>query len=312
MGTLPSSRRGKRVTLFGGGPAAPISNEPKSVKRLRSGDLLIETSSALQTKSLLLATSFLDSLLTIIPHKSLNTSRGVISESDLLSSPEVAILEGFSDQELLKLLSSVPQPNASPSIPSVSTSSYTTQANILPFATSIKPTTQIESRLPGPISTSAAAPDNSLNTSTSSLSTETCPAPTTSNKFAALQPSEPLLEFATTSNSELSIHLKKKKNICTQKKSSYNHETRQECSLTYGRHLGRSDMVVARCWQQWITEGRVYRRGGSGRPRNTNDREDRAIRRVATSAPTTSLASIQRHLPPSRHPVPSRETIRDD
>ncbi|GFW91841.1 HTH_38 domain-containing protein [Trichonephila clavipes] len=41
------------------------------------------------------------------------------------------------------------------------------------------------------------------------------------------------------------------------------------------RHLGRSDMVVARCWQQWITEGRVYRRGG-----------------VRT------------------HPVPSRETIR--
>ncbi|GFU89007.1 transposable element Tcb1 transposase [Trichonephila clavipes] len=29
-----------------------------------------------------------------------------------------------------------------------------------------------------------------------------------------------------------------------------------------GRHLGRSDMVVARCWQQWITEGRVYRRRG--------------------------------------------------
>ncbi|GFV68915.1 transposable element Tc1 transposase [Trichonephila clavipes] len=47
-----------------------------------------------------------------------------------------------------------------------------------------------------------------------------------------------------------------------------------------GRHLGRSDMVVARCWQQWITEGRVYRRGGSGRPRNTNDREDRAIRKA--------------------------------
>ncbi|GFX86353.1 hypothetical protein TNCV_4883261 [Trichonephila clavipes] len=49
----------------------------------------------------------------------------------------------------------------------------------------------------------------------------------------------------------------------------------------------------------------------SGRPRNTNDREDRAIRRVATSAPTTSPASIQRHLPPSRHPVPSRETIKE-
>ncbi|GFU82670.1 uncharacterized protein TNCV_2900111 [Trichonephila clavipes] len=70
-----------------------------------------------------------------------------------------------------------------------------------------------------------------------------------------------------------------------------------------GRHLGRSDMVVARCWQQWITEGRVYRRGGSGRPRNTNDREDRAIRRVATSAPTTSLASIDSTpLTSFRHP----------
>ncbi|GFV03730.1 transposable element Tcb2 transposase [Trichonephila clavipes] len=41
-----------------------------------------------------------------------------------------------------------------------------------------------------------------------------------------------------------------------------------------GRHLGRSDMVVARCWQRWITEGRVYRRGravstGFCRPRAT-------------------------------------------
>ncbi|GFU31405.1 HTH_Tnp_Tc3_2 domain-containing protein [Trichonephila clavipes] len=49
---------------------------------------------------------------------------------------------------------------------------------------------------------------------------------------------------------------------------------------------------------------------GQDVPGTQNDREDRAIRRVATSAPTTSLASIQRHLPPSRHPVPSRETIR--
>ncbi|GFY09401.1 hypothetical protein TNCV_1942111 [Trichonephila clavipes] len=44
--------------------------------------------------------------------------------------------------------------------------------NILPSASSIKPTTQIDSRLPEPIS-SAAALDNSLNTSVSSLSAET-------------------------------------------------------------------------------------------------------------------------------------------
>ncbi|GFV74049.1 uncharacterized protein TNCV_2952011 [Trichonephila clavipes] len=87
---------------------------------------------------------------------------------------------------LLPPLSSIPQPNAFPSIPSVSTSSSTTQTNILPSASSIKPTTQIESRLPEPIS-SAAVPDNSLNTSTSSLSADTCPFPTISNKFATLQ-----------------------------------------------------------------------------------------------------------------------------
>ncbi|GFW11246.1 transposable element Tcb2 transposase [Trichonephila clavipes] len=58
-----------------------------------------------------------------------------------------------------------------------------------------------------------------------------------------------------------------------------------------GRHLGRSDMVVARCWQQWITEGRVYRRGGSGRPRNTNDREDRAIKKSGHFG-TNNVASI--------------------
>ncbi|GFX75265.1 uncharacterized protein TNCV_3042881 [Trichonephila clavipes] len=182
-----------------------IGGEPKSVKRLSSGYLLIETSSALQTKPLLLATSFLDSPSTISPHKSLNTSRGVISEPDLLSPPEGEILDGFSDQGVIQLsqtyaqvtkpsittsttqtdenitkikcpslqlrrpLSSVPQPNASPSIPSVSTSCSTIQANLLPSASSIKPTTQIEFRLPEPISASAAAPDNSLNTSTSSL-----------------------------------------------------------------------------------------------------------------------------------------------
>ncbi|GFX64579.1 uncharacterized protein TNCV_2688531 [Trichonephila clavipes] len=44
-----------------------IGGEPKSVKRLRSGDLLIETLSALQTKSFLLAKTFLNSSVTISP-----------------------------------------------------------------------------------------------------------------------------------------------------------------------------------------------------------------------------------------------------
>ncbi|GFT02824.1 uncharacterized protein TNCV_1846411, partial [Trichonephila clavipes] len=112
--------------------------------------------------------------------------------------------------QLLRPLSSVPQPNA------ISFSFHIIYHSGKPLAFRIfnKPTTQIESRLPEPISASAAAPDNSLNTSTSSLSTETCPAPTTSNKFAALQPSVPLSEFATTTpNSELSNTSKVPQNV---------------------------------------------------------------------------------------------------
>ncbi|GFU05296.1 uncharacterized protein TNCV_964781 [Trichonephila clavipes] len=45
-----------------------IGGEPKSVKRLRSGDLLIETISDLQTKSFLLAKTFLNSPVTVSPH----------------------------------------------------------------------------------------------------------------------------------------------------------------------------------------------------------------------------------------------------
>ncbi|GFW07818.1 uncharacterized protein TNCV_3919511 [Trichonephila clavipes] len=75
-----------------------IGGEPKSVKRLRSGDLLIETTSALQTKSFLLAKSFLNGPVTVFPHKSLNSCRGVISEPDLLGTSDSEILEGFSDQ----------------------------------------------------------------------------------------------------------------------------------------------------------------------------------------------------------------------
>ncbi|GFW84086.1 uncharacterized protein TNCV_4877501 [Trichonephila clavipes] len=61
-----------------------IGGEAKSIKKLRSGDLLIETTSTLQSKSFLLAKTFLDSLLTLNPHRSLNSCRGVISEPYLL------------------------------------------------------------------------------------------------------------------------------------------------------------------------------------------------------------------------------------
>ncbi|GFW98609.1 putative RNA-directed DNA polymerase from transposon BS [Trichonephila clavipes] len=80
-----------------------IGGEPKSVKRLRSRDLLIETNSALQTKSFLLAKPFLNSPVTISPHKTLNSCRGVISETDLLSTPEAEIFQGFSNQDVIQV-----------------------------------------------------------------------------------------------------------------------------------------------------------------------------------------------------------------
>ncbi|GFU39460.1 putative RNA-directed DNA polymerase from transposon BS [Trichonephila clavipes] len=75
-----------------------IGGEPKSIKKLRSGDLLIETTSALQSKSFLLAKTFLDFPLSVTPHRSLNSCRGIISKPDLLCSSETEILEGLSDQ----------------------------------------------------------------------------------------------------------------------------------------------------------------------------------------------------------------------
>ncbi|GFU32585.1 putative RNA-directed DNA polymerase from transposon X-element [Trichonephila clavipes] len=79
-----------------------IGGEPKSVKRLRSGDLLIETLSAVQTKSFLQAKIFLNSPVNIYPHKTLNSCRGIISEPDLLTTTDAEILDGFSGQGVIQ------------------------------------------------------------------------------------------------------------------------------------------------------------------------------------------------------------------
>ncbi|GFW90140.1 uncharacterized protein TNCV_1789621 [Trichonephila clavipes] len=75
-----------------------IGGEPKLLKLLHFGDLLIETNSAIQTKSFLLAKTFLNSSVSVTPQKSLNSCRGVTSEPDLMSTAESKILEGFSDE----------------------------------------------------------------------------------------------------------------------------------------------------------------------------------------------------------------------
>ncbi|GFV48477.1 uncharacterized protein TNCV_3416311 [Trichonephila clavipes] len=69
---------------------------------MRSGDLLVETKSAIQSKSYLSTKHFLDSTLTVTPHRFLSFSRGVISEPDLLTTPDAKILDGFSDQGVIQ------------------------------------------------------------------------------------------------------------------------------------------------------------------------------------------------------------------
>ncbi|GFY35358.1 uncharacterized protein TNCV_797071 [Trichonephila clavipes] len=72
-----------------------IGGDPKSVQKLLSGDLLIETASAVQSKSFLMAKTFLDSTLTVTSHKTLNCSRGVISESDIFPKLPTSIKVGY-------------------------------------------------------------------------------------------------------------------------------------------------------------------------------------------------------------------------
>ncbi|UYV71668.1 hypothetical protein LAZ67_8004049 [Cordylochernes scorpioides] len=60
------------------------------------------------------------------------------------------------------------------------------------------------------------------------------------------------------------------------------------------RHLCRSDAAIRQCWQKWVNNGSMQCQDGSGRPRATTEREDRAIVRMAVAAPESTLSTIQR------------------
>ncbi|XP_023230164.1 uncharacterized protein LOC111630308 [Centruroides sculpturatus] len=70
----------------------------KKTQKLRSGDLLVETASPQQSAKLLAAKKLGDIVVTVTPHESLNSSRGVISEFHLMSEDESDIQIGLSDQ----------------------------------------------------------------------------------------------------------------------------------------------------------------------------------------------------------------------
>jgi len=80
-----------------------IGGSPKTVKKLRSGDILIEVTSQVQAKSFLSAKIIGNIPITIKEHATLNSSRGVISESDLLNCSEDEIKTELTDQGVISV-----------------------------------------------------------------------------------------------------------------------------------------------------------------------------------------------------------------
>ncbi|GFV44867.1 uncharacterized protein TNCV_1340751 [Trichonephila clavipes] len=180
---------------------------------MKSGDLFIETNSAVQSKSYLSAKTFLDSPLLVTPHKSLNSSLGVISEPDLLYTSEAAVLEGVvSDQGVVQVrrntlkkdtrivptkhliltfnspklptnikagyLNSINNPDSKPTISSsvaaINKSSTSTQAELVPSTSSVTVASPSKSQPPNSIIDTAPTTSNSLSISAASSSSTAC------------------------------------------------------------------------------------------------------------------------------------------
>ncbi|GBM11515.1 hypothetical protein AVEN_101887-1 [Araneus ventricosus] len=74
--------------------------EVKDIKKLRSGDLLIQTATSLQSSTLEKLTQLGTLPITTSLHKGLNFSRGVISQKELLSHSEMELVANFAAQKV--------------------------------------------------------------------------------------------------------------------------------------------------------------------------------------------------------------------
>lgn len=77
-----------------------LIGEPKSIKKLRSGDLLIEVKNSKQAENITKCKFFANIPVSVSAHNFLNSSRGVISEQDLIFVPESEILENLKEQHV--------------------------------------------------------------------------------------------------------------------------------------------------------------------------------------------------------------------
>ena len=75
-----------------------IAGEPKSIKNLRSGDLLIQCAKEAHEKNLLQMKTFCGLKCSVTPHSSLNTSKGIIRCPALNRVTRDDIKEGMVEQ----------------------------------------------------------------------------------------------------------------------------------------------------------------------------------------------------------------------
>lgn len=71
--------------------------------RMASGDLLLEVVNKAQYEKLSNLVSFGNTPVSVTPHRSLNSSRGVVSDQDLLDLTESELLEGWSEQQVIRV-----------------------------------------------------------------------------------------------------------------------------------------------------------------------------------------------------------------
>lgn len=77
-----------------------LVGDPKTTKLLRSGQYLIEAKSAIQSRQLLGIKSFVNIPVTVSPHCSLNSCKGVIRSPSMKYATDEEILQGFQDQHV--------------------------------------------------------------------------------------------------------------------------------------------------------------------------------------------------------------------
>lgn len=76
--------------------------EPKTIKKQRSGELLVVVNNSKQAANLKKCTHLSNISVSVSPHKTLNTSRGVISARDLLQFTEDEIVENLKKQNVIE------------------------------------------------------------------------------------------------------------------------------------------------------------------------------------------------------------------